>query len=412
MVKDILRGAALLLAGIFLATAALIAVCALPYDRTLENIQQAADVLTDEDYSMQLAPGSRASELDNFTDALMLSTASYDRGTLVERAMLGHSYYWNGAIGGLASQAYAGGIGADLHGYSQYWHGYMIFLKPLLMLCDYSSIRMLNMACQLLLIGAILVLLARRGGMIGYAVPVLAAYIGLYPAAVSMSLQFSQVFYVSFLTVLVMLWRRDKLTSGGYRLLFLAAGMATSFFDLLTYPLFSWGMPMALYIAAADKWDKKQLAQVVLMSLFWCAGYGGMWAGKWAVGALLTGKDVFGRAFGEIRTLTAGRPLSEVIGLQVRTLLSNHGLVLALAASALACLPRIVRSPRPDAGTWAAAALLGAVCLSPFVWYAVTSTHSDIHYWFTFRTMNIAVFALLCLLVRLGRRPAATAPEA
>lgn len=37
-------------------------------------------------------------------------------------------------------------------GYARYWHGYLVVLKPLLLLLDYADIRILNMIVQLLLL--------------------------------------------------------------------------------------------------------------------------------------------------------------------------------------------------------------------------------------------------------------------
>lgn len=36
--------------------------------------------------------------------------------------------------------------------YTRYWHGYLVWLKPLLLLMDYADLRMLNMMLQLLLL--------------------------------------------------------------------------------------------------------------------------------------------------------------------------------------------------------------------------------------------------------------------
>lgn len=58
--------------------------------------------------------------MDNFTDGIMISQASAARERNVLRQAL------------------------EVQGYTYYWHGYIIILRPLLLLFDYAQIRVLN----------------------------------------------------------------------------------------------------------------------------------------------------------------------------------------------------------------------------------------------------------------------------
>ena len=35
------------------------------------------------------------------------------------------------------------------------------------------------------------------------------------------------------------------------------------------------------------------------------------------------------------------------------------------------------------------------VCLLPFVWFAVLSNHTFVHFWFTYRTLSISLYCIL-----------------
>ena len=57
-----------------------------------------------------------------------------------------------------------------------------------------------------------------------------------------MSLQYSPVFYISVISTLFVFLKYDRYRERIF-FIFLVSGMLTSFFDLLTYPLLTWGMP-------------------------------------------------------------------------------------------------------------------------------------------------------------------------
>lgn len=69
---------------------------------------------------------------------------------------------------------------------------------------------------------------------------------------------------------------------------FLIIGMATSYVDFLTYPFVSLGIPLVIWLIL-DNEEKviQKLGKMVWNSGFWCAGYAGMWAGKWILGSIL-----------------------------------------------------------------------------------------------------------------------------
>ena len=49
--------------------------------------------------------------------------------------------------------------------YARYWHGYLLFLKPLLLFFSLSDIRMMNAALQLILAAGVLLLAFRKRGL-------------------------------------------------------------------------------------------------------------------------------------------------------------------------------------------------------------------------------------------------------
>lgn len=98
MLKDVFRGLLLLLAGIVLAAAAMMGVYLLPTGPAPANIAASSAKLSDEETYPQLANG-RFSQLDNFTDALMLAEAAYQgHESLTDRAMNVYRVTWSGTL--------------------------------------------------------------------------------------------------------------------------------------------------------------------------------------------------------------------------------------------------------------------------------------------------------------------------
>lgn len=402
MKKDIFRGLAVLVGGIILATVAMILVYMLPTDRMVSHVQTSLPVFEQEGGSY-----------DNSTDSLMLLSAIFhgDAG-LVDKAMNVYGAYWTTPEGvGISTIErlirYARGEEGQTGSYARYWHGYLLLLKPLLLIMSYPSIRSVNLMCQMLLIGLVFFMLFKRS-MARYAVPVFLTYISLSPAALSMSMECSFVFYIAFLAVLLQLLFHEKIMRSQYRMFFLLIGMSTSFLDFLTYPLITYGLPIVLYILLQPAQDRKQYyGELILLTLFWGVGYVGMWAGKWIVATLLTGSNIIQDAIRCIRFRTSMGynditwTLPEIYGMKLQQLLSNRGFLLAVFCSLILCGVWIyqTRASIRSRLCWVPVLLIAA--LSPFVWYAVASNHSAIHY-YAYRTLAVSVFAVFCLLIRLG----------
>lgn len=89
--------------------------------------------------------------------------------------------------------------------YSRYWHGYLVVLKPLLAVMDYGKIRMLNLAAFLLIQVLLLIGFLKRKlwrGLVAYTI----ALCSMFPMAIPKSLQFSSMFYVGSIVILVLLY--------------------------------------------------------------------------------------------------------------------------------------------------------------------------------------------------------------
>ena len=105
--------------------------------------------------------------LDNNSDAWILLMCDYDGNhNLVEKALGGYYHIYPSESSDMAgmrnllasSEAQPSGIAA----YGRYWHGWLFPIRLCLVFMSYSSIRLLNMILQFLLMAFCFVLLERR----------------------------------------------------------------------------------------------------------------------------------------------------------------------------------------------------------------------------------------------------------
>lgn len=253
------------------------------------------------------APGKASAQLDNFTDSIMVRNAIFPgTGNLIEDAMLNPKYSYRGAsqTDSLLKELQGETENREVSCYARYWHGYLLYLKPLLILRPIKDIRMLNGTLQLLLAFYLFWLISKKMDS-KYSWAFLLSYVMLNPVSLAMSFQYTSMYYIMMLGSIYMLkkWNTDWF-SGKYVLFFTTMGTLTAFFDFLTYPLVSYGIPMVLMLLLSNQeklLDKKitGIHMVVKGAVAWGLGYSGMYIGKWLMSWLLTGHNTLMEASGQ-----------------------------------------------------------------------------------------------------------------
>lgn len=101
------------------------------------------------------APWIVSSKLDNFTDAIMLNNAVFEgTGSVVDDAMNNPYVNVDGLEQTRSLVKYVSDDSANkiIINYPRYWHGYLVWLKPLLLVMNYADIRVLFMFIQMFLV--------------------------------------------------------------------------------------------------------------------------------------------------------------------------------------------------------------------------------------------------------------------
>ena len=390
-----------ILAGILLITCVYI----LPTGRMLTQADRSLPIFENEGTSFCWAPEEKSARLDGFTDAIMLQTAVYVRDENPMKAAMRNDRmeFSEGKLdpaGSLKQYVYGDRSGYVVD-YARYWHGYLLFLKPLLLFFSLSDIRMMNAAFQLILAAGVLLLAFRKQGL-RLALPMGLALLVINPISTALSMQFSSIYYLTLLGLLIMLLTESWDRSWGY-LVFLFLGIGTAFFDFLTYPACAVGTCLALQALMSRADGKTRLLKTVGSGAAWAFGYGGMWSGKWLAASLITGNSVMRdaveqaqyRSGGEVTAAEGGvsATFGAVLSRNLGVLANPAAAVIVLALLGLLVWLLVTKRCR-FALERASLPSLAVAFAVPFVWYFLLRNHSLVHCWMTYRNLSAAVFAL------------------
>ena len=420
---SILKQLALLLlcflAAVLVGAVLLVAIYAIPSSAVLDNVATAQEIYENQDIRERVIPGVETTLKDNFTDAIMLGEACFDSNLdLVPRAFTNEYYSPVGKDGELLEPDLAlieyinGERDGEAYKYSRYWHGYLVILKPLLVFFSFQNILLLNYLLVSILSLAFLVKCYRcRSWVLVCAALVMFFYMSSF--VIGLTLQFSWVFYISLgAATCILHWGNALVKRHLQYVIFLLIGCATSYFDLLTYPIFALALPAVCLLYTLEEHDWKTTTKVILACcLVWTIGYAGMWAAKWLLSSLILGENLLpfesiaqraSHSYDDI-SFTYLEVLQENFRVYANRIYGVLGLVVLLAF-----LVYLVHAYRNSERKLNVAIVVPYLILAtiPFVWLFVSQNHAYIHYWMTFR--NFGFFPLLIAvgcLDMLGLRP-------
>ena len=370
----------------------------------LRDAQETAAVFRSEGNRPQTIPTYTGSTGDGFTDALMLAEAIFDDpdvSPLEQAVHVYRRYATDSASADLAEQLEGNDLPFTIS-YERYWHGFLVILRPLLMVFSYADLRMLCCVMQMLLFALVIVMLARRG-MTQLALPFTAMLLTLSPMGTLLSLQYFSAYSLMMLGVLVVLRGDRRLSQGaGYLYFFLMQGILTCYFDFLTYPLVTLCMPLLLSLYL-HRDEQGLLGFAIAAGVAWCVGYLGFWALKWIAGSLLAQENLIRSAL--YRVLYQSTPAGDVAAGRLDAIRVNlaafcrPGYAVLYLGSALLCAWPMLRR-RSGARRLLAGGrpLLLLLALLPLAWWFLAANHSLVHTFFTCKELSVTVFAVLLWL--------------
>ncbi|EEW8343697.1 MULTISPECIES: hypothetical protein [Enterobacteriaceae] len=376
--KAYLRVFLILIASYFVL---ILASSLMPDINITHNINESRKIFDQDGDYPRVSKNLIQTQLDNFTDILVMVPR-----TNVDESVFRHSM--------------------NMNGYPRYWHGYTVFLRPMLSVFDMNSVRIVYGITVLTLICLVFNALYKSiswEAALGFSIAMAFAHAEVF----GMSMQFSNAFILTFICMLFIYKKRNAIADNSDKvpLYFFVFGSLVNFIDLLTAPIVTLTMPLLMviiYISNRSTATKSTIL-TIYCAISWGVGYALTWVSKWLIAAAILQQNVpmdaihqtFFRVMGDNEWPTD----------RVATLLANFEymflnawvapvILLILAASILMknVVSRAISIP------------LALISLAPYAWYLLLANHSQLHSFFTFRaqtgTMLIAVFFALSIIFR------------
>jgi hypothetical protein len=383
-------------------TLLIIGVHCIPRSAIAQNVEESVNVMEQEGTYKRIL-NTEFFQLDNFTDCYMMNLIyTTDSRKPVEAAMMNYRYMRNNSSDIIHStQDLIAGDTEDLSvsTYGRYWHGYQVFLKPLLTIMSYKAIRIVNYIFLISLLCYSSFLIWKKVRKSAGIIFILLLMLINFPM-IPLSLQFSTCFYISFVAIILLL-RNKAFTKDSKNLLtfFFVVGGVTSYLDFLTTPQLTLGLPMIVYLMSSDKTDKWKW--VIYLSIAWSFGYASLWASKWAMTYLLTGNNILDSVARNINLHT-----SDVVGVRhislyyvfksaKRIILHRHQVRSIIVIATIIFLILIwLKAVKNRKAVFDNAYMLLIALIVPIWWFGLLRHHSLHHYSFTWRAGLLILYSM------------------
>lgn len=374
--------------------------------RIISHVSESAETIEREGMYPKIMISSEKSWLDNFTDSWMLTIAMGVEGNTPLQQAAG-CYYINAKtaenrVDNLL-KIVKGEKEVEVKEYARYWHGYQVFLRPLLQVFNYEEIRYINMFGIMGLFVMAACLLKEKigtGSAVAFVISMLMSMIIIVP----MSMQFSSIYYVTMISIVLLTMFSKKIMKKDlmYAYFFLV-GAFTSFFDLLTAPIMTLGFSLVVYtyLELKDNGIGKNTVEIISKSFSWSMGYLMTWSGKWVIAQFITKKEIIKDALAQILSRTSSR-INEVEISKVEAITKNLAkyingvnIKLILALIVITLILFIIMKKKNSIN------MLPTVLVAfyPIVCYLVMTNHSFLHFWFTYRNLTVSCFAILSFIL-------------
>jgi len=419
----------LILIAVFVSTLALSSI--FTSKSIYHNVKESSKVLLKEGNRKIIYIPYRGIEMqfDNYTDALMINTAySIDSETPLYSAFVARKNYipnvttrvYEDAVGELKSSSkykyhnevgelrdLVNGENVESFEYARYWHGYLTFLRPMLLIFNITQLRVISTILLIILSIFLAVALRRKTNIIVSIIFLLSLWSVEY-FYLGFSLQGIFVFLIAVISSILLITRFKRIKYIG--LLFFVTGMVTNFFDFLTVPLVTLAMPLVIYLLLVQRENdnislKQQIFDIIKYTILWGIGYSLTWFTKWLLVDLIYDKNMIKTSIQQVLYRSVGVQKFNFINVLFKNLdyikltFIASIIIVFISINLRIILNRanLIKNVKVKRMLVRITPYLIIACM-PFVWYWVLKNHSYYHAFFTYRNLIILVMCVnLCI---------------
>ena len=297
--------------------------------------------------------------------------------------------------------------------YSRYWHGSVIFIRPLMLLGDVRVVKLAGIIFTLLfLIIDCIMLIKRRQGFAAAALVISFLAVQMYNIRLSLEYMPTVLICLGMLPFFVSLEKRGDVPLS---VLSVICGTMTAFFDFLTTETLTILIPIIIIMMIRKNEGrfegfKSELATSAKCGVSWGGAYLCTFLVKWTAASIVTGENKFIAAIfsAEVRVNGEAEELSPVMQIILAPLANISAMFggyervsptniiagLFITAAISAGIFFIFRRGEKGSGKGFAWLML-VLGLMPYLRYIVLNNHSYLHEFFTYRAQAASVLALM-----------------
>ena len=298
--------------------------------------------------------------------------------------------------------------------YTRYWHGYIVLLKPLLMIFGIKQIHIISALILMILVLVIIKQLWNIDKKI--IIILLLAFYMISIFIVPQCFEYTWVFMIAF-TVSIIVLKIDKGENKKLYPIFWITGMLTCFFDFLTVEMLTILLPLMLIIIKRNKQNRllgfKDTFKFIIVSiLIWSVSYIAMYIAKWVIASIVLNKNYIIEAIqkgkirinGEVRYVEEGKMWIEAIRRNFNNLYPIYFIrkkiiiyVLLPVILIIFLLINNYRYKNKYNGYIYGLLIIG---LLPYIRYILLPNHSCYHYIFTFRLQLVTIVCFFAIIMQ------------
>lgn len=399
----------------------------IPKETIRAHSLESAQYLYDGELFGNVIEGIDGSMIDRYADAILLNIAYHLDGDFPLKSVVLSAYYFTPDHE--ENENYLIAVRDDLginRQYLRYWHGSIVFVRPLLGVLNVHGMYILNAVVLVILLLVFCIMMARRRE---YAL-IIALVVSLVLTRawyVPLSLEYTWTFMIMLICLTIAAILSNKGLRGYYAVFFAVIGMATSFVDFLTTETVTLLMPL-LVILWLERYrhagsigrpfvksfiKREDLRMTVRCALSWLAGYVCMWASKWILCSIVMKENAMPYVTEHVAERLGGDAGVGTADFIIGAVTRNIGCLFPLGYGAIGAIGFIAlilfalyrgfvyRQDRPD---WGFIVLAVVIALVPWLRYLVLHNHSYIHYFFTFRAQAATIMAVVLVTARLTEK--------
>ena len=392
----------------------LVAVALIPKNLIRDNVYKSAIELTSREVFFHMNPADKSSKIDRYADSILVGIAySYDDSEPLVSVMKSGYYHQDIAN---ENENLLEAVSADLnpnYEYSRYWHGSIAIVRPMLILFSIKQLY-INLIIITFLLAICLVFLLKKYTNFKTIFSFTTASIGISCWYIPFSLEYVWTFIIMLIASIIAIWMYEK-GKRNFSLFFLIVGSFTAYFDFLTTETITLLVPVVFLLVLKEKTGelasfKEEFIILIKSCLNWGLGYIFCFLSKLSLASIILHKNCFIEAIenaqirigGNISSLTL---FERIIGALQGNLsclfpfsfIDNRGYAYVILCFVLLLIVYYLFKYTKTPCTFSN--IMFVIALIPYLRYIILSSHSYIHYFFTYRAQFTTIMCVSLALI-------------